>query len=130
MLEDYPTLIKNRGKNGYGSNSSNIKPQESEKLVSYTVVAGDNLSSIASRFNTTVDTICKLNNISNPNLIYPGQVLKLSEGVNSAVYYTVKAGDSLSAIAAVYGTTYQAIAALNGISDPNKIYPGQNLRVK
>lgn len=43
--------------------------------------------------------------------------------------YTVKAGDTLSGIASKFGTTYQAIAAKNGISDPNKIYPGQVLTI-
>lgn len=48
----------------------------------------------------------------------------------AAVYYTVQSGDTLSGIAARYGTTYQHIQALNGIADPNKIYKGQKLRVK
>lgn len=47
-----------------------------------------------------------------------------------AQYYTVKSGDTLSGIAAKYGTTYQKIAQLNGIANPNKIYVGQKLRVK
>lgn len=46
------------------------------------------------------------------------------------VYYTVQSGDTLSGIASQYGTTYQAIAALNGLDNPNLIYPGQTLRVK
>ena len=46
------------------------------------------------------------------------------------MYYTVKSGDTLSKIAAKYGTTYQKIATLNGIKNPNKIYAGQKLRVK
>lgn len=55
--------------------------------------------------------------------------------VNSKVqpqpqYYTVKSGDTLSAIASKYGTTYQHIAQMNGISNPNRIYVGQKLRVK
>lgn len=49
---------------------------------------------------------------------------------SAAVYYTVKSGDTLSKISSVYGTTYQAIAKLNGIADPNKIYVGQKLRIK
>lgn len=43
--------------------------------------------------------------------------------------YTVRSGDNLSSIAARYGTTYQALAAKNGISNPNLIYPGQVLRI-
>ena len=43
--------------------------------------------------------------------------------------YTVKAGDTLSAIAAKYGTTYQAIADYNGIKNPNLIFVGQKIKI-
>ena len=43
----------------------------------YTVVAGDTLGAIAERFGTTVEKLCQLNDIANPNLIYVGQVLNL-----------------------------------------------------
>lgn len=59
------------------------------------------------------------------------EVQKIVNGSGtSAVYYTVKSGDTLSAIASKYGTTYQKIAQINGISNPNKIYVGQKIRVK
>lgn len=45
-------------------------------------------------------------------------------------YYTIKKGDTLSAIAKKYGTTYQNLAKMNGIANPNKIYAGQKIRVK
>lgn len=48
----------------------------------------------------------------------------------TAVYYTVRSGDNLSAIAARYGTSWQHIRDLNGLSNPNLIHPGQRLRVK
>ena len=48
----------------------------------------------------------------------------------SAQYYTVQSGDTLSGIAAKYGTTHQKIAQLNGMSNPNLIYVGQKLRIK
>lgn len=51
-------------------------------------------------------------------------------GSSAPVYYTVKYGDTLSGIAAMYGTTYQKLAELNGISNPNKIYAGQKIRGK
>lgn len=51
-------------------------------------------------------------------------------GFTSAVYYTVKSGDTLSGIAAKYGTTYTKLARMNGISNPNKIYVGQKIRVR
>lgn len=43
--------------------------------------------------------------------------------------YTVKSGDTLSGIAAKYGTTYQHLAQINGIPDPNKIYVGQKIKI-
>ena len=43
--------------------------------------------------------------------------------------YTVKIGDTLSGIAAKYGTTYQKLASYNGISNPNLIYPGQKITI-
>lgn len=46
------------------------------------------------------------------------------------VTYTVKKGDTLSAIAKKYGTTYQKIAKDNKLDNPNLIYPGQKLKIK
>ena len=43
--------------------------------------------------------------------------------------YTVQAGDTLSKIAAKYGTTYQKLASYNGIANPNKINVGQKIRI-
>ena len=43
--------------------------------------------------------------------------------------YTVKAGDTLSKIAAKFGTTYQKLASYNGIANPNKINVGQKIKI-
>ena len=48
----------------------------------------------------------------------------------TTVYHIVKSGETLSGIASKYGTTYQKLAKMNGIANPNKIYTGQRLRVK
>ena len=55
---------------------------------------------------------------------------KLGGGASQAVYYPVQEGDTLSEIAAAYGTTVQNIVNLNGISNPDFIMVGQRLRVK
>ena len=97
----------------------------------YTVHSGDTLSSIAAKFGTSYQALASLNGISNPNIIYIGQVLRVNGSVsNSSVYYTVRSGDNLSSIASRYGVSYQSIAALNGLSNPNLIYAGQTLKVK
>lgn len=54
----------------------------------------------------------------------------LSKKSSKTITYTVKKGDTLSAIASKYGTTYQKIAKDNGIKDPNKIRVGQKLKIK
>ena len=107
----------------------------SNNTTTYTVKSGDTLSGIASKFGTTYQKIAADNGISDPNKIYPGQVLKINgtssstTNQNTTTTYTVKSGDTLSGIAAKYGTTYQELAKKNGISDPNKIYPGQVLKI-
>lgn len=52
-----------------------------------------------------------------------------SSAASSGAVYVVVKGDTLSGIAAKYGTTYQALAEANGISNPNLIYPGQEIRI-
>ena len=98
----------------------------------YTVQAGDTLSGIAAKLGVSTSAISGYRS-GNPNLIYPGEVLTINGGSAAskpaARTYTVRAGDNLSSIAARYGTTYQALAAKNGISNPNLIYPGQVLKI-
>ncbi len=105
----------------------------------YTVKPGDTLSAVAARYNTTIDRLMALNGISNARYIYPGQVLRVggsapaSSGGAAASsapsVYVVRRGDSLSAIAARYGTTVSALMATNGLTRPNLIVVGQRLRI-
>lgn len=108
-------------------------PQPSKPVqTTYTVQKGDTLSDIASRYGTTYQELARINGIADPNKIYPGQVLKINGTASSSSNvetYVVKKGDTLSGIASKYGTTYQKIAKDNGISNPNKIYPGQVLKI-
>lgn len=48
---------------------------------------------------------------------------------NSEINYVVKKGDTLSKIASKYNTTYQKLAKYNNIKNPNKIYPGQIIKI-
>lgn len=96
----------------------------------YTVQAGDTLTAIANKYGTTVDSLVALNNIADKNKIYVGQVLKISGTTsNNSITYTVQAGDTLSGIASRFGTTYQELARINNISNPNLIYVGQVIKI-
>lgn len=106
--------------------------------INYTVQRGDTLSEIASRYGTTVQEIVDINNITNPNIIYPGQELRIltnstvtgqeTRGTGS-ITYTVQRGNTLSQIASAYGVTVEHIVELNNIQDPNLIYPNEKLRI-
>ena len=111
------------------------KASSSSNTITYTVKSGDTLSEIASRYGTTYQAIAKQNGISDPNKIQIGQKLKITKGSGSSSssskqYYTIKYGDTLSGIAAKYGTSVSQLCSWNGIKNANKIYAGQKIRVK
>ena len=121
--KDYPTIIKNAKLNHLDEREEdNIKPSV------YIVKKGDTLSKIANMYGLTYQYLAAYNNISNPNLIYPGEQIKIP--TNNEVVYTVKKGDTLSSIAKRYGTTYQELARINNISNPNLIYVGQKIVIR
>uniref|UniRef100_A0AAU6R5Y9 Endolysin n=1 Tax=Micrococcus phage Olihed TaxID=3092209 RepID=A0AAU6R5Y9_9CAUD len=66
--------------------------------------------------------------IAKANQLRKGGGGKPSGGGDTGTY-TVSKGETLSGIAAKYGTTWQVLQSLNGLSDPNKIYPGQKIKV-
>ena len=105
--------------------------QPKTNSVYYTVKSGDTLSDIASKYGTTYQHLAQINGISNPNLIYVGQKIKIDDSapVDQSEYYEVQSGDTLSGIAAKYGTSYQHLARINGIGNPNLIYVGQKIKV-
>lgn len=100
------------------------------ELVKYTVREGNTLFGIAQFFQTSVADILQYNNIQNPAMIYPGQELTIPAGSNSSNYYITRPGDTLWSIAQMYGTTVTELSRINGISNPNVIYPGQIITVK
>lgn len=110
---------------------SGAYPSNTESTTTYTVKSGDCLSSIGKRLGVSWVNIANRNGIHSPYTIYPGQVLAIASGstVSGSQYYTVRSGDTLSRIASQYGTSYQTLAKLNGIKNPNRIYPGQSIRL-
>lgn len=95
----------------------------------YYVQRGDTLRKIAAKFSTTVEAILRVNpQITNPNVIYTGQAIKLPGDVAT---HSVQKGETLRIIASRYGTTVDALLALNpNIWNANLIYVGQVIRVR
>lgn len=124
------------------------------KVSVHVVRAGDTLGAIAKQYATTIAELTKANSLSNPNRIYVGQRIQLSATSGSATTssaskptqstpapaakpaatassttHTVRAGDTLGAIARKYSTTVAAISSANNISNPNRISVGQKLTI-
>ncbi|NJL94472.1 MAG: LysM peptidoglycan-binding domain-containing protein [Anaerolineae bacterium] len=101
----------------------------------YVVQTGDNLFRIALRFNTTVEALATLNNITNPNLVIAGTVLRVPTGGSNAGtggtsgggVHVVQPGENAFRIALRYGITVEQLAAVNSITNPNLVFTGQRL---
>lgn len=83
----------------------------------YTVKNGDSLWSIARTYNTTVDTLRNLNNLTS-DILRIGQILKIPTTGNTK-NYTIKNGDSLWKIANEFDTTVSKLKELNGLTSNN-----------
>jgi N-acetylmuramoyl-L-alanine amidase len=104
-----------------------------------TVEPGETLSALAQGYGTTAAALAAANGISDPDLIVAGSVLRIpgpgapaaTASAASPAFTTVEvqAGETLSALAQGYGTTAAALAAANGISDPNRINAGMLLQL-
>ena len=95
----------------------------------YDVKRNDTLGDIAKKLGITVEHIVGLNDIENPNLIYPGQKLKVLEKEWACEEYVVKNNDTLSKIAKKYEVEIEKLIEINKIENPDMIYVGQKLAV-
>lgn len=119
-------------------NTENPNDSINTESISYTVQLGDTLSEIANQYGTTVQELVDINQLANPNLIYPGQILRIATNstINASetrgtgsIIYTVQRGNTLSQIASAYGVSVNHIVEINNIKNPNLIYPGEKLRI-
>ena len=103
----------------------------------HVVQPGDSLSAIALRYGVSMSELATANGISNNDHVWVGQQLTLpgsSDGrgwsnTSAGITVTVGRGDSLSLIAAMYGMSIQELMELNGLTDPNNVWLGQQLQV-
>ena len=113
----------------------------------YTVRKGDSACGVASRYGVSCDTLLAANELSQQDLIYPGQTLRIPRQLNTAtgtgrqqsstrktlkttvVEYRVKQGDSACRIAARLGVSCKALLTDNRLGRRSVIHPGQKLLV-
>lgn len=122
-------------------------PTPTATHVTHQVLPGDTLVNIARRYGTTVELLALQNSISNVHQIDVGQILVIPTPIppsptptststltpiatfSAYVIYIVQIGDTLDEIARDHGTTIQAIVELNGLTNPSRIFPGQELQI-
>ena len=92
---------------------------ERKEIVYYTVQAGDTVSTIARKFDITINTILWANNLSSYSLIRPGDSLTILP--KSGVMHTVKSGDTISKIAKLYGVDENEITSSNTLGNTLKV---------
>lgn len=134
--QDYPQIIKNKGLNGLDERKDetpNPTPPSTVEEI-YTVQKGDSLWKIAERFygnGSKYIELARINGINDPNRISIGQKIKVP--VQEGTMYTVKKGDTISSIAAKYKMNWKTLYNQNKNiigNNPDKIYPGQVLKIK
>jgi spore coat assembly protein SafA len=100
-------------------------------MLPYVVHQGDTLSGVAQSFGVSLPALEAANpHITNPNLIFPGQVILIPVDPPAPGTYVVQSGDTMSGIAEKFGVSLSALEAANPqVSDPNLILPGQVLTI-
>lgn len=126
--------------NGIFLSENNIEPVQKHNksfqsdVKNYIVEPGNTLWGISIEYGTTVEDIATLNNIINPNLIFPGEKLIIPVSTNDIKIskysiYTIRWGDTLTGISEKYNIPIRTLIKLNGIANPNLIYAGSKIKV-
>jgi len=102
-----------------------IAERPREGVVTYTIQAGDTLSSIAEQFSISTQTILWENNLSSRSLIKPGQTLQILPV--SGISHKVKSGDTLIKLANKYNVEKEKIVEFNKLASASDISIGQTL---
>lgn len=114
-----------------------VADKDKNKTIHYRIKKGDTISHIAKKHKTSIKKIISDNNLKNPDLIFPDQVLEItvdfkysvtSTGKNTT--YIVKRGDTLTRIARIYNVTISNLVTWNNIKNPNLIYPNEKIIIK
>lgn len=135
IISDKPLEFFTDGKASKKKPTAVTKPSSTKKPAvakTYTVQPGDTLSGIALVTGIAMEDLQAINNISNPDKIDAGDVLKLTSTDKKATTstYKIKPGDTLSGIALKLNTTVDRLRELNSsIKNSDVIYAGNTLTV-
>jgi membrane-bound lytic murein transglycosylase D len=100
-----------------------------ETLV-HVVRKGESVWTIAASYGASCRDVLNTNGLRSSDRIYPGQKLKIPAGGScNAVVHTVRKGDTISGIAEKYGVSTSSVLRENGMKPPDRIYPGEKIKV-
>jgi len=105
--------------------SLDFEPESGKSIIEYIVEPGDTLSSLATKFNISLETILWANDLNKKSVIKPGKTLIILPV--SGVIHHVKKGDTSSAIAKTYKGQIEEIIAFNELSGEGDIFVGDIL---
>ncbi len=100
--------------------------QPVESWSAHVVRPGETLRALAVRYDVPWQTLALANRLVNPHLLYAGEVLRIpAPGERVGALYAVQPGDSLIGIALRYGVEVWDLVEANGLTNPNRLLPGQ-----
>lgn len=122
---DYPKIIKEKGFNGYSKNAPIEQPKKTNEEIAFEVLSG--------KWGNGDD---RKNRLTNAGYNYQAiqDIVNAKLGIKKEgpkkEFYIIRSGDTLTGIARKYGTTVQKLCELNGITNPDLIFAGNQIRVK
>lgn len=127
MVKDESVALQNISEEDHSEGSVEpLAPQDDKPVITtYTVVKGDTLSGIASKFSISVNTLLWANDLNKKSAIKEGQ--KLTILPVSGVVYTVKKGDTLGGVASKFDVSLDEIISFNDLEEDKTIKVGMKL---
>lgn len=95
----------------------------------YQIEYGDTLDIIANKVNTTVDNLKMINGIDESDIMAGNLIIVPNNTSELFTMYTVKKGDTIYNIAAMYNIDPNTLLKLNGLNKDDYIYPGNELTI-
>ncbi len=98
--------------------------------LTHTVSKGETIGTISLYYKVKESEILSLNNLRSSDYIYPGQILRIPSGLNKRIKpsngnHRVTSGETINSIALRYRVDKEELTRINGLINPNNIYPGQ-----